>query len=249
MDPDASCASRPARLGHRTTRSARRSILTAASRWSPRSGQHSPSSKTLPVAQRPPGGLRHGAPDRVPGSRFSPKFSGARAGCGETPDVKLLSQLFGDRPMVANATRRVSIYGREPADHAADGQGQRAWAGLVRILRPGERQSPASGSGWPPMGTSLPAAGGPSRAMRPALADDILAASQPARVGTGCRARTGSLKLKRRLDALDQDAGHADLRSVVDHLVRRSVWIVGGDGGPTTSKLAASTTCWPAGGT
>jgi pyruvate-ferredoxin/flavodoxin oxidoreductase len=39
------------------------------------------------------------------------EFSGACAGCGETPYVKLLSQLFGDRAIIANATGCSSIYG------------------------------------------------------------------------------------------------------------------------------------------
>jgi len=46
------------------------------------------------------------------------EFSGACAGCGETPYIKLLSQLFGDRAMIANATGCSSIYGGNLPTHA-----------------------------------------------------------------------------------------------------------------------------------
>jgi pyruvate-ferredoxin/flavodoxin oxidoreductase len=62
------------------------------------------------------------------------------------------------------------------------------------------------------------------------LADDILGASQLSESELAAQLDRVA-ELKRRLEALDQDYGHvADLRSVVDHLIRRSVWIVGGDG-------------------
>ncbi len=59
------------------------------------------------------------------------EFSGACAGCGETPYVKLISELFGDRAIVANATGCSSIYGGKPADDPwaqnKEGRGP-AWA-------------------------------------------------------------------------------------------------------------------------
>ena len=59
------------------------------------------------------------------------EFSGACAGCGETPYLKLLSQLFGDRLMIANATGCSSIYGGNlpttPWTTDADGRGP-AWS-------------------------------------------------------------------------------------------------------------------------
>ncbi len=59
------------------------------------------------------------------------EFSGACAGCGETPYLKLLSQLFGDRAMIANATGCTSIYGGNlpttPWAKRADGRGP-AWS-------------------------------------------------------------------------------------------------------------------------
>ncbi|WP_152513128.1 hypothetical protein, partial [Treponema pedis] len=59
------------------------------------------------------------------------EFSGACAGCGETPYVRLLSQLFGDRTVIANATGCSSIYGGNlpttPYAKRADGRGP-AWS-------------------------------------------------------------------------------------------------------------------------
>ncbi len=72
--------------------------------------------------------------DTVKGSQFLQplfEFSGACSGCGETPYVKLVSQMFGDRTIVANATGCSSIYGGNlpttPWSQNADGRGP-AWA-------------------------------------------------------------------------------------------------------------------------
>jgi len=161
------------------------------------------------------------------------EFSGACAGCGETPYLRLVSQLFGDRLMIANATGCSSIYGgnlpttpwttdqagRGPAwsnslfeDNAEFGLGfrlaadqhlalaRRRLAELRDVLGPGG----------------------------PELAEAILAAPQR-REAEYAAQRERVAELKGRLDQLDNPAV-ADLKSVVDHLVRRSVWIVGGDG-------------------
>ena len=62
------------------------------------------------------------------------EFSGACAGCGETPYVKMLSQLFGNRLVVANATGCSSIYGGNlpttPWSHDSEGRGP-AWANFL----------------------------------------------------------------------------------------------------------------------
>ncbi len=158
------------------------------------------------------------------------EFSGACAGCGETPYVKLLSQLFGDRLMVANATGCSSIYGgnlpttpwttdatgRGPAwsnslfeDNAEFGLGFRLAADRHLELarrRLGELREQIGGE----------------------LVDEILAAPQ-LRESELHAQRDRVLELRRRLDGLEGPLV-ADLQSVVDHLVRRSVWIVGGDG-------------------
>lgn len=158
------------------------------------------------------------------------EFSGACGGCGETPYLKVLSQLFGERLQIANATGCSSIYsanlpvaawtknpeGRGPAwssslfeDNAEFGLGFRLAADqhlelASRLLR---RLAPAVGE---------------------ALAREILDAPQVRE--SELRAQHERIAaLKRKLTALDSDEAQ-DLLSVADHLVRRSIWIVGGDG-------------------
>ena len=158
------------------------------------------------------------------------EFSGACAGCGETPYLKLLSQLFGDRLMVANATGCSSIYGGNlpttPWTTNADGRGP-AWSNSLF------EDNAEFGLGF-----RLAADRHTELARRrlaelrdavgPELVDEILTAPQLRESELRAqRERVG--ELKRRLEGLD-GAAVADLQSVVDHLVRRSVWIVGGDG-------------------
>ncbi len=184
--------------------------------------------ETLPVAER--SRVDFGT---VRGTQFLQplfEFSGACAGCGETPYVKLLSQLFGDRAVIANATGCSSIYGgnlpttpwttdengRGPAwsnslfeDNAEFGLGLRLAADRHLELarrRLGELRGDVGSE----------------------LADAILAARQLSESELRAqRERVGELKA--RLAAVE-GAAAVDLLSVVDHLVRRSVWIVGGDG-------------------
>jgi pyruvate-ferredoxin/flavodoxin oxidoreductase len=158
------------------------------------------------------------------------EFSGACAGCGETPYLKLLSQLFGDRLMVANATGCSSIYGGNlpttPWSTDADGRGP-AWSnslfednaefGLGFRLA-ADRHADLARRRL----TEL------REALGRELVDEILEAPQ-VRESELRRQRERVAELKDRLAALDGPAAD-DLRSVVDHLVRRSVWIVGGDG-------------------
>ncbi len=158
------------------------------------------------------------------------EFSGACAGCGETPYLKLLSQLFGDRLMVANATGCSSIYGGNlpttPWTTDADGRGP-AWSNSLF------EDNAEFGLGF-----RLAADGQTDLARRrlaelrdavgAELVDDILQAPQ-LRESELREQRERVAELMRRLDGLD-DPAVTDLLSVVDHLVRRSVWIVGGDG-------------------
>ena len=158
------------------------------------------------------------------------EFSGACTGCGETPYLKLLSQLFGDRAQIANATGCSSIYGanqpvtpwtkdregRGPAwsnslfeDNAEFGLGFRLAADKhLELARTLLRQ--------------LAAAVGKD------LANGILTAPQIQESEIRAQ-RIRVAELKTRLLKLFGEAVH-DLLSVVDHLVRRSIWIVGGDG-------------------
>ena len=186
--------------------------------------------ETLPVADR--SRVDFGT---VRGTQFLQplfEFSGACAGCGETPYVKLLSQLFGDRLMVANATGCSSIYGGNlpttPWTANADGRGP-AWSnslfednaefGLGFRLT-ADRHAELARSRLTELRDVIGAG----------LVDDILAAAQLRE--SELRAQHDRVaELKRRLDDLGlPDGPAADLRSVVDHLLRRSVWIVGGDG-------------------
>ncbi|MDX2100788.1 MAG: pyruvate:ferredoxin (flavodoxin) oxidoreductase, partial [Leptolyngbyaceae cyanobacterium bins.59] len=169
------------------------------------------------------------------------EFSGACAGCGETPYVKLISQLFGDRMLVANATGCSSIYGgnlpttpwtfnqegRGPAwsnslfeDNAEFGLGFRVSLDkqieyaceLLRILtidRNGSSPVPAE------------------------LVNAILHADQRTEADiTEQRERVA--ELKRYLDLALETAEEKDalqtLRALADVLVKKSVWLLGGDG-------------------
>jgi pyruvate-ferredoxin/flavodoxin oxidoreductase len=158
------------------------------------------------------------------------EFSGACAGCGETPYLKLLSQLFGDRMTVANATGCSSIYGANlpttPWTVNAEGRGP-AWSnslfednaefGLGLRLAADQHTDLAR--------TRLNEV---RDRVGSDLADQILHA--PLRQESDLRAQRSRLdELWRRLDGLDGPEVD-DLRSVIDHLIRRSVWIVGGDG-------------------
>ena len=158
------------------------------------------------------------------------EFSGACAGCGETPYLKLLSQLFGDRLTIANATGCSSIYGGNqpttPWTVDADGHGP-AWSNSLF------EDNAEFG-----LGLRLAADRHTELARRrlselrdavgPELVDEILAAPQ-VRESELRAQRERIAELERRLAELDVPAVD-DLRSVLDHLIRRSVWIVGGDG-------------------
>jgi pyruvate-ferredoxin/flavodoxin oxidoreductase len=158
------------------------------------------------------------------------EFSGACEGCGETPYLKLLSQLFGDRMTIANATGCSSIYGGNlpttPWTTDSDGHGP-AWSNSLF------EDNAEFG-----LGLRLSADKHTELArrrldeLRPVLGselvDEILSAPQ-LRESELRAQRERIAELEQRLEKLDGPAAE-DLRSVIDHLVRRSVWIVGGDG-------------------
>ncbi len=158
------------------------------------------------------------------------EFSGACAGCGETPYLKLLSQLFGDRLLIANATGCSSIYGgnlpttpwtvnragRGPAwsnslfeDNAEFGLGMR-----LAVDKQAEYARELLGRLEGVVGADL--------------VRELRQADQSGEEGVEAQ-RARVAELKRRL------AGHGgpealDLVAVADALVRKSVWIIGGDG-------------------
>ena len=158
------------------------------------------------------------------------EFSGACAGCGETPYIKLLTQLFGDRAIIANATGCSSIYGgnlpttpyttnddgRGPAwsnslfeDNAEFGLGMRLALdhqtqyakNLVHLLRDHIGES---------------------------LAERLLNTDQSTNEGINIQ-RELVAALKARIKPVENEQSR-DLLSLADSLVEKSVWIVGGDG-------------------
>ncbi|HVR31287.1 MAG TPA: pyruvate:ferredoxin (flavodoxin) oxidoreductase [Acidimicrobiia bacterium] len=157
------------------------------------------------------------------------EFSGACAGCGETPYLKLMTQMFGDRVLIANATGCSSIYGGNlpttPWSTDAAGRGP-AWAnslfednaefGLGMRLAIDQMEQDAR-----LLVTALIGDLG-------SLGVDLLEASQETEDDVAKqRDRVGELRVR---------LGHMDgvlarrLESVADGLVRTGVWIVGGDG-------------------
>ncbi len=158
------------------------------------------------------------------------EFSGACAGCGETPYVKLLSQLFGDRLIVANATGCSSIYGGNlpttPWTKNKEGRGP-AWSNSLF------EDNAEFGLG---MRVSVDKHTQIARklledlsgALDEGFVREILDAPQVFETDiVDQRYRVATLKTK----LLTMDSPQArNLLSVADHLVKRSVWLVGGDG-------------------
>jgi pyruvate-ferredoxin/flavodoxin oxidoreductase len=158
------------------------------------------------------------------------EFSGACAGCGETPYLKLLTQLFGDRTIVANATGCSSIYGGNlpttPWATNVDGRGP-AWANSLF------EDNAEFGLGFR---LTLDKHIEYARELLPqivkyageSLVDELLAADQSTETGILAQRKRVQL-LKERLAGVN-DPKARDLLSIADDLVKKSVWIVGGDG-------------------
>jgi pyruvate-ferredoxin/flavodoxin oxidoreductase len=158
------------------------------------------------------------------------EFSGACAGCGETPYLKLLTQLFGDRILVSNATGCSSIYGGNlpttPWSKDRDGRGP-AWSNSLF------EDNAEFGLG---MRLALDHQVAFARSLvdklAPVIGEDLaaalLAAAQDDEAGVFDQ-RERVAELRRKLENADPGAAQ-DLLTVADALVRKSVWIVGGDG-------------------
>ncbi|MCB0119109.1 MAG: pyruvate:ferredoxin (flavodoxin) oxidoreductase, partial [Anaerolineales bacterium] len=158
------------------------------------------------------------------------EFSGACAGCGETPYVKLVSQLFGDRAVIANATGCSSIYGGNlpttPWAQDANGRGP-AWSnslfednaefGLGMRLTIDKQTEYAR-----ELLKSF------EQTVSTELVDAILNADQSDEAGIQAQ-RERVVELKAKLEK-SSDTRAKDLISIADTLVKRSVWIMGGDG-------------------
>lgn len=158
------------------------------------------------------------------------EFSGACSGCGETPYVKLVSQLFGDRSVIANATGCSSIYGGNlpttPWAKNKEGRGP-AWSnslfednaefGLGMRLSIDKQTEYAK-----ELLIKL------ENELGKELVDSILNANQKDEAGI-YEQRERVEELKKKLDAIDSIEARK-LFQVADYLVKKSVWIIGGDG-------------------
>jgi pyruvate-ferredoxin/flavodoxin oxidoreductase len=158
------------------------------------------------------------------------EFSGACAGCGETPYLKLVSQLFGDRAIIANATGCSSIYGGNlpttPWTHNKQGRGP-AWSnslfednaeyGLGMRLTLDHQRAYAKD-----LLTRLRPKIGET------LCDELQNATQLNRAEIELQ-RTRVQTLKHKLENLHSPEA-LDLSGLADALTEKSVWIVGGDG-------------------
>jgi pyruvate-ferredoxin/flavodoxin oxidoreductase len=158
------------------------------------------------------------------------EYSGACAGCGETPYVKLLTQLFGDRSLIANATGCSSIYGGNlpttPYTTNAEGRGP-AWANSLF------EDNAEFGLGFR---LAVDAHRGQAERLLRGLADPIgeglatalLQADQSGEAGLA-EQRVRVRELKQRLAAVPGLEARR-LEALADALVKKSVWLVGGDG-------------------
>ncbi|MFH0934274.1 MAG: pyruvate:ferredoxin (flavodoxin) oxidoreductase, partial [Pseudomonadota bacterium] len=158
------------------------------------------------------------------------EFSSACSGCGETPYLRLASQLFGDRMLVANATGCSSIYGGNlpTTPWAQDAQGRgpawnnslfeaKAEVGLGRRVAIDKQQEYAAEllkELAEPIGADL--------------VDSLLAAVQEDEAGIH-EQRERVAALRERLKKIERPEAR-QLEALADNLVRKSVWIVGGDG-------------------
>jgi len=179
------------------------------------------------------------APDRtllkndIKGTQFMEplfEFSGACAGCGETPYIKLMTQMFGDRALIANATGCSSIYGGNlpttPYSKNADGRGP-AWSnslfednaefGLGYRLAVDKHNEHAL-----ELLHELAASIGDE------LVAGLVTADQSTEAGIKAQ-RERVVLLQEKLAALGT-ARAKRLSLLADYLVKKSVWIVGGDG-------------------
>ncbi len=158
------------------------------------------------------------------------EFSGACAGCGETPYVKLVSQLFGDRMIVANATGCSSIYGGNlpttPWAKDASGRGP-AWSNSLfednAEFGLGMRVSIDKQNGMAKELLALLSA-----EVGEDLASAILNADQSSEAGIYDQ-RDRVEELKQKLAGIGSSTAK-QLLTLADYLVKKSVWIMGGDG-------------------
>jgi len=165
------------------------------------------------------------------------EFSGACGGCGETPYLKLATQLFGDRMLVANATGCSSIYGGNlpttPWTHNAEGRGP-AWSNSLF------EDNAEFGLGFRvALDRHTRQASELLQALRTEIGEelvDALLASPQQDEADIFEQRERVESLKHRLEDIlpladaEKRLQLVNLRSLADYLVKKSVWIIGGDG-------------------
>ncbi len=172
--------------------------------------------------------------DTVKGSQFLRplfEFSGACPGCGETPYVKLASQLFGDRMIVANATGCSSIYGGNlpttPWAVDKDGRGP-SWSNSLF------EDNSEFGLGFRlTIDKHKTQARELLKKMKDKLDGDLVEAilnAEQRDEADIAEQRERVQSLKKQLDKMNGDSEVERLRSLADYLVKKSVWIMGGDG-------------------
>ncbi len=185
----------------------------------------------LSIPETPASALNLNLPKGIAMKRPLFEFSGACAGCGETPYVKLISQLYGDRAVIANATGCSSIYGGNlpttPYAKRADGRGP-AWSNSLfedaaefgygmRLTADKQTEyarellAEAKGKGVP--------ADLADRLLGNAQTDDAQIEAQRADVAALKKALAGR-----------PEPWAKELENVAEALIRRSVWVFGGDG-------------------
>ncbi|HEY3291438.1 MAG TPA: thiamine pyrophosphate-dependent enzyme, partial [Anaerolineae bacterium] len=188
---------------------------------------------SLPEVSRAEGGIKYNNVKNVQLLQPLFEFSGACSGCGETPYIKLVSQLFGERAIIANATGCTSIYGGNlpttPWTFNKEGRGP-AWAnslfednaefGLGMRLTV-DKQTQYARELIVRLRDQIGAE----------LADGLLNADMNDEAGIVTqRKRVAQLKLKLNTLGNGLAAVAKDLHSLADLLVKKSVWIMGGDG-------------------
>ena len=161
------------------------------------------------------------------------EFSGACVGCGETPYIKLASQLFGDRMLIANATGCSSIYGGNlpttPWTKNADGRGP-AWSNSLF------EDNAEFGLGMrialdKQIATAKELLVRHQAQLGAELVDALLTADQTDEVGIyEQRQRVAELKDKLSQDPQFKTPSALTLLELADTLSKKSVWIIGGDG-------------------
>jgi pyruvate-ferredoxin/flavodoxin oxidoreductase len=171
--------------------------------------------------------------DTVKGSQFLQplfEYSGACAGCGETPYVKLLTQLFGDRAIIANATGCSSIYGGNlpttPYAVNPDGRGP-AWSNSLF------EDNAEFGYGFRlTLDKHKEYAKELLEKLRVVLDADLVEAilTNPQNDEVTIARQRGFVNELKKALATSDSADCKNLLSVADALVKKSVWVVGGDG-------------------